>query len=390
MDNDDNFKFDPLFNSVFSSQLKMFQKIANPYKDLVISSQMKMFQDIVNPFKDMAISSQMNTFHKLTNPYKDLSISSQLNSFHKLVNPYKDLAISSQIKMFQDIVNPFKDLAISSQLKLLQNVVNINQFSNIAFINKQNSAIRSYFYKDVLFPKISAYTNVASLMNIKDHYLPTNSNENLKSMAFHLPSVAKIIDYSNEFRSITPLPETEKSKKYQKRNAQKYTTYDESVIFNEIDTFNSIETDYEEQNFRIHERYESSPKDRLSLEFYLSLFYTMGLFALDSHISNIDKKDIINSIKDNRKYFNDRIKIIEGKLDDDYIYFINKPIFGYNSYDKSKRIIAKLYPNQKVRLIMNRGHWIKVEYFNNFSNEHNQAWILKKYTFILKFPTFNH
>lgn len=60
-------------------------------------------------------------------------------------------------------------------------------------------------------------------------------------------------------------------------------------------------------------------------------------------------------------------------------YFVVERSAKLKTSPFSKIVIGKLYPNQKVSLVTEKGKWIEVEYFDYVAGSLKRGWVMKKY-----------
>jgi hypothetical protein len=64
-------------------------------------------------------------------------------------------------------------------------------------------------------------------------------------------------------------------------------------------------------------------------------------------------------------------------------YVVERTVNLHMSSDIKSKIITKLYPNMKVRVIQRASKWISIEYFDYIKNAYISGWVCKKYLVIL-------
>lgn len=134
------------------------------------------------------------------------------------------------------------------------------------------------------------------------------------------------------------------------------------------------------------ERANSSPKDRLSTEFYVSTILALLLFvgglkaATDSEhkiISKVNESEHILTEKIN-ELASSQLKIIEGLNESNFLTPDRKLNLRADSSAESDRIIV-LVPSQKLRELDRERDWIKVECFDPNENRNVSGWVHSKF-----------
>lgn len=123
----------------------------------------------------------------------------------------------------------------------------------------------------------------------------------------------------------------------------------------------------------------------LNIEFYLNIIITLALFVITTHDMDVIINNTLNRI-DEIEIKIDSVLELMNNTDDKYIYYVversvnvrNKPT------TKKSKILQIIYPNQKVKLLMAKHKWIKIEYFDWITKQNKQGWVYKKYLRLIK------
>lgn len=142
------------------------------------------------------------------------------------------------------------------------------------------------------------------------------------------------------------------------------------------------------------ERVNSSPKDRLSTEFYASTILALLLFAVAYKAATDSENKIISKMNESEHIFTEKIndvvsnqlKIIEGLNESNFLTPDRKLNLRADSSAESDRIIV-LVPSQKLRELDRERDWIKVECFDPNENRNVSGWVHSKFIIDYKSQT---
>jgi hypothetical protein len=122
---------------------------------------------------------------------------------------------------------------------------------------------------------------------------------------------------------------------------------------------------------------------RLSLEFYLSILFSILLFIYSQRLSKETEQRIIEKINsinsaivekiENLPYSNELYTAL------DTIYISRCQVCVRQAPKSRSTVIDSLPRNQKVLLVMRNKKWIKICYFDSSLKVHRIGWCRKKY-----------
>ena len=124
---------------------------------------------------------------------------------------------------------------------------------------------------------------------------------------------------------------------------------------------------------------QKAPEGALSKEFYFSLVLSLFLFWL-SHISSKQSEERM-LLRIERFETTISQLLGERKIDEniEIFYVVDRAVKLRVRPDTNSEEIKILYPNTKVKLIMRKSKWIRIEYFDYIENTYVSGWAFKKY-----------
>ncbi|MHC4144460.1 MAG: SH3 domain-containing protein [Planctomycetota bacterium] len=144
-----------------------------------------------------------------------------------------------------------------------------------------------------------------------------------------------------------------------------------------------VEQALEQVTCEIQEEATQFTLSLLSLEFYLSVLFSLLLFICSQRLSKqaerriIEKITSINSVLlervENTPYSNELYAALNT------IYIVRRQVCVRQAPKSRSIIIDSLLPNQKVSLVKRNKKWIKVCYFDSSLRMHRIGWCRKKY-----------
>lgn len=130
----------------------------------------------------------------------------------------------------------------------------------------------------------------------------------------------------------------------------------------------------------IRHRIDGAPQGSLSLEFYLSLFISLVFFIYSLHASEESENRQKQLLLTVQQTLLEKINSINSDTIRGTYYLVVRPVKLNEKPNATKAgLLNVIYPNQRVRLVDEKGKWIRVEYFNFMVNKTETGWILKKY-----------
>ncbi|PKL15128.1 MAG: hypothetical protein CVV49_21905 [Spirochaetae bacterium HGW-Spirochaetae-5] len=309
-----------------------------------------------NAFNSLSKSFPMNSF--ASEMTKRITALSGLN-----VNTFTTDMIAKSLASYSFPNNTFVS-AMITQSKAFS-ATSMNSFIPDMVLKSQFSAIQMKPW----IPEIAAMSKTFSIVDTKTFYpnmtimFDTLSALQMKPIFPQIPAITNLIKKSNSL----------------------LTTYNDVISLRL-----GLEIDSGDDNkvisiaSGIDEEFTYVKKDKLSLDFYLQIVLALLIFVRSEYSAIKDKDEIIKTIHGTESRIVSEVKKLETDLLIGTHYVIIRQTFGYD-YPNSEKAFKKLilYPNQKVRLIDSKGKWIYVEYFNQLTNQHEQAWCKKKYSKII-------
>lgn len=124
----------------------------------------------------------------------------------------------------------------------------------------------------------------------------------------------------------------------------------------------------------------TSVLDRLSFEFYLNILFSVLFMLIPLQLSADSEQRIISAVEAAQEELQKQLERHEAARVDTSIYYVaRRPTFLVRSPKPKSAATGILYPNQITRLVMRKGKWIQVEYFDYLEGVHRSGWCLKKY-----------
>jgi len=287
-------------------------------------------------------------------------LSSPMDALSKSLSAIQVNSYFSEIASFSKAFSAFQMKPMLPGLTALSK--SFSQLSSpMDALSKSLSAIQVNSY----FSEIASFSKTFSAFQIKPIY----------------PNISELLK-GHEIFQIKPLfPQINNINNLIKKSSSLINTYDDIISSNLISVLDPINDDsLLNLNAEIDSSFVEVKKDKLSLQFYLTLLVSLLFAAYAEYSSMINKKEIVLEIRNSESKIINEIKIIEDKIYSGIYYIVIRKNNGYYCPSTKKSDIKFiLYPNQKVRLIKEKGKWIFIEYFNNLTNYHEQAWCKKKY-----------
>lgn len=144
-----------------------------------------------------------------------------------------------------------------------------------------------------------------------------------------------------------------------------------------------VEQALEQVTSEIQEETTQFPLSRLSIEFYLSILFSVLLFIYSQKLSKEAERRIIEKITSINSTLVERVENVpysnELYATLDTIYIARRQVCVRHAPKPHSIIIDSLPPNQKVLLVARNKKWIKVCYFDSFLRMHRIGWCRKKY-----------
>jgi Bacterial SH3 domain len=116
-----------------------------------------------------------------------------------------------------------------------------------------------------------------------------------------------------------------------------------------------------------------APNTLSSIQFYICLFVAFMIFLCQNHLSEESDKKVMAELVYTRTVITEKLDAIMSARANEVYFVVARPVnLRSESTTKNRNVIKMLYPNQIVRLIEERGKWIKVESFT--SGVHESGW----------------
>lgn len=239
-----------------------------------------------------------------------------------------------------------------------------------------------------LFPQASVISKGLSFTHARDSFLRMTGVPELQAGIQFKNLIPQISPMSQVLAGIqvNPLfPEINAITNLIKKSDKFITTYNDVISLN-LQAI--LVSDEDDNNIiaiknKIDTNFYETKKTKLSLDFYYSTILTLLLFAYNENSSKQNNETLSDSVKETELKIVKEIKNIENGLLPGPYYVIIRQTIGYDNPSTKSKILNNLYPNQKVRLVGNKGKWIYVEFFNYSNNQHEYVWCNKKYLKII-------
>lgn len=137
------------------------------------------------------------------------------------------------------------------------------------------------------------------------------------------------------------------------------------------------------------EQKASSSRTTLSLEFYISLVFTLMLALIQQNESNEFNDELMQRLDRLESELVEKYEVVANYEQDSSFYIVQLNVNFRQGPSTKHSVLDVLYPNQKVRLVERKQKWIKVEFYDHVEDVHKQGWVYKKYLRLLnpKIPT---
>ncbi len=131
------------------------------------------------------------------------------------------------------------------------------------------------------------------------------------------------------------------------------------------------------------EQKASSSRTTLSLEFYISLVFTLLLALIQQNESNEFNDELMQRLDRLESELVEKYEVVANEEQDSSFYIVQLNVNFREGPSTKHSVLDVLYPNQKVRLVERKQKWIKVEFYDHVEDVHKQGWVYKKYLRLL-------
>lgn len=131
------------------------------------------------------------------------------------------------------------------------------------------------------------------------------------------------------------------------------------------------------------EQKASSSRTTLSLEFYISLVFTLLLALIQQNESNEFNDELMQRLDRLESELVEKYEVVANEEQDSSFYIVQLNVNFREGPSTKHSVLDVLYPNQKVRLVERKQKWIKVEFYDHIEDVHKQGWVYKKYLRLL-------
>lgn len=131
------------------------------------------------------------------------------------------------------------------------------------------------------------------------------------------------------------------------------------------------------------EQKASSSRTTLSLEFYLSLVFTLMLALIQQNESSEFNDELMQRLDRLESELVEKYEVVANDEQDSTFYIVQLNVNFRDGPSTKHSVLDVLYPNQKVRLVERKQKWIKVEFYDHVEDVHKQGWVYKKYLRLL-------
>jgi molybdopterin converting factor small subunit len=142
--------------------------------------------------------------------------------------------------------------------------------------------------------------------------------------------------------------------------------------------FNPIESSIDEI-----EQKASSSRTTLSIEFYLSLIFTLMIALMQQSESDEFNVELMQRLDRLESELVEKYEVVANEEQDSSFYIVQVNVNFREGPSTKHSVLDVLYPNQKVRLVERKQKWIKVEFYDHVEGLHEQGWVYKKYLRLL-------
>ena len=122
----------------------------------------------------------------------------------------------------------------------------------------------------------------------------------------------------------------------------------------------------------------AAPQSFLSAEFFISLIFALIFFLYSQHSANISEQNLSEQIQHLEKVMTELPNALM-PLHDNSTYYVALKYVNLRKKPKTKSAILEiLHPNLKVKLLVRKGKWIQIQYYDHVNNEFKTGWVYKK------------
>ncbi len=316
-------------------------------------------------------------------PYEDLGkiLSRQLKAMSAIPDLSKSLQLLRQPLLPNGLIEAVK--AISSQ--------NMSSIFKLSQDMNRITGITSGLYQT--FARMN-WPAVQTAIALRDFYSP--SFKAIEAIQKSIASTAFPLISMNEVRSLSGAANIYKDL----ASAADLAANSHSFIHEELATISEVEDfsdDAEvEEGFRkietsIVEQIRKTPAIRISFEGWVSLLLTLFIF-LYGKISSDEFQARIEAKADSLERLDNRIIESQKKIYDALVQHMISSEAGGTAYVVTREVtlrarpssraqaVARLFPNQILKLDSRKGKWIRVTFFDYVAASVRTGWVLKKYT----------
>lgn len=131
------------------------------------------------------------------------------------------------------------------------------------------------------------------------------------------------------------------------------------------------------------EQKASLSRTTLSLEFYLSLIFTLMIALMQQSESGDFNVELMKRLDRLESELVEKYEVVANDEKDSSFYIVQVNVNFREGPSTKHSVLDVLYPNQKVRLVERKQKWIKVEFYDHVKGLHKQGWVYKKYLRLL-------
>ncbi len=130
----------------------------------------------------------------------------------------------------------------------------------------------------------------------------------------------------------------------------------------------------------IENQAKAAPKSALSLEFYISILFSIILFIASQNLSSKSEEKMNARFDRIEAYIATLSRQLQATATLDY-YIVERSAMLRAASNNRSVIIAKMPVDLKVELLERNGKWVKVQFFSSKDSVLVDGWVLKKYLY---------
>lgn len=134
----------------------------------------------------------------------------------------------------------------------------------------------------------------------------------------------------------------------------------------------------------IENQAKTAPKSVLSLEFYISLLFSLILFIASQNSSSKSEAKLMARFDRVEASIANLSKQLQTNVSSDY-YIVDRAAMLRAAPNSRSVVIAKMPVDLKVELLERKGKWVKIQFFSSRDAVMLDGWVLKKYLYRVEF-----